>query len=151
MTVIRILRILEYTYRTVERMHEDMGGWGLGANAVKHVSGMSIRSSTMPSEILGDDDPLLEPDSHERELAAINAQLTHLGYPTGLGGVQEMFKLLQSTSLRCDKFERQLNETRASAKELEKIDQVLREAGFEYPVGLQGVKDLARLYKERGQ
>lgn len=58
MTTIRVLRILEYTYKTPERMEADMGHWAMGINAIRSVgmNGMSIRSATLPPHILPNDD-----------------------------------------------------------------------------------------------
>jgi len=51
---VRILRILEYVYKTAEYAEEDMGRWKFGA--VNHM--MRMKSSTMPFEsVPWDDDP----------------------------------------------------------------------------------------------
>lgn len=51
--MIRVLRILEYTYDTPEIMEKDMARWQLGANATKIINaanGMTIKSSIMLPE-----------------------------------------------------------------------------------------------------
>lgn len=58
MAKIRVLRVLEYTYESVEAMTEDMGRWQIGANAVRSwpqmARGRSIKSATMLPEMIED-------------------------------------------------------------------------------------------------
>lgn len=55
---IRVLRLLEYTYDTLEEMENDMGRWGVAANGSHRIGKNStIRSAILPSSIM-DDPPL---------------------------------------------------------------------------------------------
>jgi hypothetical protein len=49
--MIRVLRLLEYTYDTNERAADDMGRWGVPANGAVHhggrSGGMTIRSAVI--------------------------------------------------------------------------------------------------------
>lgn len=51
---IRVLRLMEYVYDDAERMVEDMSRWSVGSQ--EHYSRMSVRSTTLPPEILEEDD-----------------------------------------------------------------------------------------------
>ena len=50
---IRVLRVLEYVYDDVEIMEKDMARWMIPH--VKHTTGFTIRSTTLPFEVVSDD------------------------------------------------------------------------------------------------
>lgn len=54
MAKIRVLRLLEYTYDSVEQMDKDMALWQVPANG-QHLHGR-LKSATLPLTILKDDD-----------------------------------------------------------------------------------------------
>jgi len=61
--VIKVLRLLEYTYPSVEAMEKDMQLWFVGANCARQVSANKvIKSATLPIEVLKDL-PEYTPDS----------------------------------------------------------------------------------------
>lgn len=57
---IRVLRLIEYTYATSETMIDDMERWQV--QRAKKLSDMTIRSATLPPEILTEDDPRIPND-----------------------------------------------------------------------------------------
>lgn len=57
--MIRVLRLLEYQYADVARMQDDMTRWQVQGTYRPH-SGLLIRSTTLPLEVL--DDPVENAD-----------------------------------------------------------------------------------------
>lgn len=54
---IRVLRLLEYTYPSVERMEQDMGNWTIPANGTYRTGSTNkIKSATLPLEVLEAED-----------------------------------------------------------------------------------------------
>lgn len=57
---VRVLRILEYEYESMDYMDKDMGRWNLAANGFKSTGSMVVRSITMfphPLEEQEQDEP----------------------------------------------------------------------------------------------
>ncbi len=50
--MLRILRVIEYTYETPERMVEDMARWQVGANATKYFGSETIKSAIILPEVV---------------------------------------------------------------------------------------------------
>lgn len=50
---IRVLRVLEYVYDDVEVMEKDMARWAVPH--VQHTNKLTIRSTTLPFEVVSDD------------------------------------------------------------------------------------------------
>jgi hypothetical protein len=74
MAKIRVLRLLEYTYTSVERMEQDMSHWQIPTNGTWDAHGIVIRSAIIPLEILPvgavkeespDDQEDLSKDNHD--------------------------------------------------------------------------------------
>jgi hypothetical protein len=57
MAKFRVIRVLEYTYDTAERMVEDRKHWFVKDITGPQIGGMSIKSSVMVPEII-EDEPL---------------------------------------------------------------------------------------------
>jgi hypothetical protein len=49
---IRILRVIEYKYDTIEHMQEDMSRWSIPANGLRDLGRLEIRSATAPLEVV---------------------------------------------------------------------------------------------------
>jgi len=52
MSKFRVLRLLEYTYDTAERMADDMSRWTIPANGSHRAGQLVIRSAVLPLEII---------------------------------------------------------------------------------------------------
>lgn len=55
---IRVLRVIEYTYDSVESMERDMAGWTHGLK--RWSTRITMRSVVLPLEVIPDDPPVLD-------------------------------------------------------------------------------------------
>jgi hypothetical protein len=84
---IRVLRLLEYTYDSVESMQRDMQQWKI-QGGLKTGPRVSIRSVTLPLEVLADTPPVAEKTASPLANAALRTPvpLGRCGDKSGCAG-----------------------------------------------------------------